>query len=801
MAGETQRRTLEIVLLAKNVGNTAFQQLSGILGGIKRAGGQAFGDLGRAMGSLRAQALATVAALGGIQKLILEPAAFEETLTRLTVGSEVLENEINRVRKSIEDLAVATGTRREDLAAGFEAAGKAARSYEEALQLVVTGNKLATLTGATVADSVTELSGLLEAFGQDISQVDELAADLFETTRRLPGSASGLVGELGKIAPQARDAGLSIEQLLAALTTARQRGVDVGQTMTVLRTILAALVEPTDKLQETFRLLGIQTGERALEGKELGRVFSDMETRARSLGISLTDLGLSGRAIGGFLAIGAEEGKAFREELERIEAATVPDFEAAFARVDNNINSLIEGFRELAKVAASAFAGAQFENLGEFLSGAGANIDRIRIQAEIAGLRFAQWAEHLRPILAIGNMFWQSLQVGLRLIQNGIGAVALGAQGLILALREGAARLKFELASAQADTSQEFRAAMSEWKKTKAEIKRESDAFQTIADEQLMARNTMLANQLDDLRSAFQSFVPAFVESGREADKLETKIESLNAALEALSVTSREITQGAGQDIPGGGFPFGSPGFFADISRRMPSPGGGGAAGIGGGQSAAQANLAADMERSFEAVNSAVKENGQALEERLRALQAFSNSIRDQVANTWSSVFDGFVQGTLSAREALTAFVRDIGSQFTRLFADRAFNAFFGKAGGGGLGDQIFGALANFFGAAKGGVLSGQFMPIQAFAGGGVVTRPTLGILREAGRNEAVVPLPDGRSIPVEGKLGGDSYILNFNLNAVDGPSVERLFKSASGRSAISDVVGHLQQTSRRRRG
>jgi tape measure domain-containing protein len=53
---------------------------------------------------------------------------------------------------------------------------------------------------------------------------------------------------------------------------------------------------------------------------------------------------------------------------------------------------------------------------------------------------------------------------------------------------------------------------------------------------------------------------------------------------------------------------------------------------------------------------------------------------------------------------------------------------------------------------ANGGIAPGGF---RAFANGGVVSGPTLGLVGEGKYNEAVVPLPDGRSIPVQ--LGGRS--------------------------------------------
>ncbi len=56
----------------------------------------------------------------------------------------------------------------------------------------------------------------------------------------------------------------------------------------------------------------------------------------------------------------------------------------------------------------------------------------------------------------------------------------------------------------------------------------------------------------------------------------------------------------------------------------------------------------------------------------------------------------------------------------------------------------------NFLGFANGGITSGGFSPIEAFANGGVVKKPTIGIIGEAGMNEAMVPLPDGKNIPVK---------------------------------------------------
>lgn len=79
--------------------------------------------------------------------------------------------------------------------------------------------------------------------------------------------------------------------------------------------------------------------------------------------------------------------------------------------------------------------------------------------------------------------------------------------------------------------------------------------------------------------------------------------------------------------------------------------------------------------------------------------------------------------------------------------------------------ENLFGKL---FGGATGGYAKGGF---RAFANGGMVNRPTLGLLGEGRYNEAVVPLPDGRSIPVTGSTG--DVTVNVRIDSDGGSQVE----------------------------
>ncbi len=148
---------------------------------------------------------------------------------------------------------------------------------------------------------------------------------------------------------------------------------------------------------------------------------------------------------------------------------------------------------------------------------------------------------------------------------------------------------------------------------------------------------------------------------------------------------------------------------------------------------------------------------------------AFANVLTEGVAN--------MISGTATAKEVFAGFLESVGqalsqaaSQMIATYIAIGIAKMFAGLGGGGADmsktgitegtlapmrqytDAAGNMAPNFAGFANGGIASGGF---RAFANGGVVSGPTLGLVGEGRYNEAIVPLPDGKSIPVQ--LGGKS--------------------------------------------
>ena len=104
--------------------------------------------------------------------------------------------------------------------------------------------------------------------------------------------------------------------------------------------------------------------------------------------------------------------------------------------------------------------------------------------------------------------------------------------------------------------------------------------------------------------------------------------------------------------------------------------------------------------------------------------------------------------------------------------------------------------VASIFGLANGGVMSNKgFTPL---ANGGYATQATPYLVGEGRKNEAVVPLPNNREIPVELKGGGESTTVNnnYDFRGADAASEARIRRmiEANGAQTFNKVFSEMDR-------
>jgi tape measure domain-containing protein len=239
-----------------------------------------------------------------------------------------------------------------------------------------------------------------------------------------------------------------------------------------------------------------------------------------------------------------------------------------------------------------------------------------------------------------------------------------------------------------------------------------------------------------------------------------------------------------------------------------------------------RAERRAQIKQETPGLSDAQVESRAALEEQVAAAAKSRDQLRSiasSIGDSFGEAFKGIITGSMTVQQALAGMFQSIADSFAdmaaqmiaeyvRMQALGLLKTIFGAVAGGlgsglsagGLpGSTLEGGFANpaldaYIGA-KGGVAPGgwQPFPVAAFANGGMVTGPTLGLVGEGRYNEAIIPLPDGKSVPVQlsGGAGGNAAPINTSIvvNVKNGQA-ESQMSGNQGNQLARELEGAVRQ-------
>lgn len=186
--------------------------------------------------------------------------------------------------------------------------------------------------------------------------------------------------------------------------------------------------------------------------------------------------------------------------------------------------------------------------------------------------------------------------------------------------------------------------------------------------------------------------------------------------------------------------------------------------------------------------------------EALAAQWANATRNMEEASARWAeSTIDAFVQTAATGKLQFGSLVKSILADILKIqlqkniggAVQRLIGAAVNVIGGGSAGSD----MPSFTGAtafADGGVMSAfGSIPLRKYAAGGIANSPQMAIYGEGDMNEAYVPLPDGRRIPVamEGNTGGANVTVNVINQSGQAVSAKQGQQRFDGKQMILDVV------------
>jgi len=346
-----------------------------------------------------------------------------------------------------QHLAESTRTLGEEMGLAAPPAEKAAALYDivsagftdtaraqEVLTAAMIDGK-AGLTDAKTAAST--LVGVINAYGQENLSAQRASDILFQTIKEGITTFPELAQEIGNVTSIAAAAGISFEEVGAAMATMTVRGIKTPEAVTALRGAITGLLDPAKEVKEKMAELGIEVNASTLKNdgliKTLEKIFQAADGDTEAIAKMIPNV----RALAGVLALMNDGGKGVEQSFRNMKNSAGAA-RAAFEEQRKSAKAVFEHLKGEILTTAASFGGTFLPALslagkmaGSFISG----IERLP-DAMKGGIA---WFGALGAAVLVGTRAYQFATAASRLLAAQMGQLTVSEQANAGAALENAA--------------------------------------------------------------------------------------------------------------------------------------------------------------------------------------------------------------------------------------------------------------------------------------------------------------------------------------------------------------------------
>jgi TP901 family phage tail tape measure protein len=217
---------------------------------------KAFGSKLKSVGSTLSTRLSLPLALAG-GAAIKMAADFDKSMTQIKTLVGIAGNEVDAMSDKVKELAQSTGKNASEAAEALffiTSAGLRGAEAMEVLEQSLKGSALGLGETKIVADLATSA---MNAYGSDVLSAADATDVLTASVREGKLSADSLAGAMGMVLPIASSLGVSFGEVGATFAAMSRTGTDAAVASTQLKGILITLLKPSKQAQETLEGLGL----------------------------------------------------------------------------------------------------------------------------------------------------------------------------------------------------------------------------------------------------------------------------------------------------------------------------------------------------------------------------------------------------------------------------------------------------------------------------------------------------------------------------------------------------------------
>lgn len=387
--------------------------------------------------------LPLVAAGAAATKLALD---FDKSMTQIQSLVGVSASEVSKMGEAAKRMAVDTGKSANEAAEALFFITSAGLRGEEAMQVLEASLKAAAV-GLGETKTIADLStSALNAYGSENLSASEATDILTAAVREGKLEASQLAGAMGGVIPIASNMGVRFDEVAAAMAAMSRTGTGAAEGATQLNAILASLKKPTAQAEQALESMGMTTDsvQKSLREQGLLATLEMLQNSMTKTGLDTTAIFPNIRALKGVLDLtgaGVESNRQIFEALNNTMGATDEAFQktsqSASFKVTKGLNAMKSSLITVGQVILTSIAPA-VEKLGNFFTRLSETFSNLSPTTQKIIIAFTGIVAAAGPILAIlGTLISMAPAIGTAFTimtgPIGIAVAAIAAIGIAIA--------------------------------------------------------------------------------------------------------------------------------------------------------------------------------------------------------------------------------------------------------------------------------------------------------------------------------------------------------------------------------
>lgn len=308
--------------------------------------------------SLAAIGAAAVAGIGAAVKVGMD---FETSLAKVGTIADTSVKSLGAFGEEVVSLSQQTGIAGTEINEALYQAISAGADTEHALGLVEVAAKAAKGGFTDTATAVDGLTSVLNTYGMATADADKLA-NQFLITQNLGKTTFGqLASSIGLVAPVAKSAGVSTQELLSSIAALTANGLGTSEAITGVKAALSNIIKPSSEATKMAKKLGIDFSVAAMQSKGLAGFMAELAEKTGGNTDTMAQLFGSVEGLNAVLTLTSSGGMELMNKTMREMETNTTALDDAY----NEMNSTTEAAFNKLKTSAQGVGISFYEGIQE----------------------------------------------------------------------------------------------------------------------------------------------------------------------------------------------------------------------------------------------------------------------------------------------------------------------------------------------------------------------------------------------------------------------------------------------------